>query len=302
VQPFSDPVLGNLYIYALGIQAFTLLYGLYLITEQLEELTGQRNNGWVGFVNVEILVLAFNCSIFMLPIIKALAASQHVSEYIIHIFVILRKVLPCISRKSIDSSSARRHARMEKWKEARLEPQHINFKRLWSASTTSWDDVELPDAVADYEGFNRSQESTSKELEAAEPPRNNFNPFEQGPTAAEFSAELRMQQHLTLIENLVGDLLGQQARGKYSPTFQAELLDVEHLLEQAVFDAGILQEEMPNGEAQDSFVDIAFDTLRFVQGVLLQLKKAKANHQTVPTGSETLADMSNPRTPDPETA
>lgn len=70
LQPFNDPVLGALYVYALIVQMITLFYGVLLITDSFEEIVNERTGGWTGGVNVRDFVLALNCSIFTIPLIK----------------------------------------------------------------------------------------------------------------------------------------------------------------------------------------------------------------------------------------
>eukprot|EP00961_Rhodomonas_salina_P259374 3504570-Rhodomonas_salina.1 len=106
--------------------------------------------------------------------------------------------------------------------------------------------------------------------------QNEWDAFQQMPTAAEFGGIVRMERHCELIEARVFDLLRHQAEQEYGDDFDRTLEDVKILLDRAKIDAAVLQEEMPTGEAQDQLEHIAFGTLDYIQ-VLCDNLSAQAN-------------------------
>lgn len=257
VKPFADPVLGSLYVYALGVQMVTLLYGLLLITNRFDDLTGEPN-GWLGPMHVPSLIVGINASIFAIPILKLMITSIDLSDMWVHVLTALRSCIPCCFPKSGKSGANRRQQIREHVRDLRIDLET----------------VEEPEDDNPAFDFDVQERKVAEDLMDAVADVEEEDVFKKGPVPAEFAGVNRMAQHAYHIEQRARVLMDQAT----TPEKLKEVIpEFKILLHNMRSDAAVLQEEMPSIDAQERLRDIAFNSIhqlevrqRTSQSILLE--------------------------------
>ena len=255
LQPFNDPVLGGLYTYALMVQMITLFYGVLLITDSFEEIVNERTEGWAGGFNVRDFVLALNCSIFTIPILKLLIQKadfggwiEHFKQRIMHKLGIKRKLHKTAAQRRAEMREALRDLVIRVNTADPIRPMMMEEDgglRVGEAGQVLSDlPVVTPDKYDEGAGVRRPDD----------------DPYTRDPTEVEFTTIRRMARHVELLEANAYRLIADKNNG-ITDELRQDVEDFRILLDEMRVDAQILADNVPEGEDKDLVEDIAEATI-----------------------------------------
>jgi len=298
LRPFADPVLGALYMYAMGVQMVTLFYGLLIITGQFEELVGEANGGWINGFSVRDFLLALNCTIFCLPIFKFAILKMSMPRSFQDFVESIKSRVPFIESTARKDDAAAKRMAMK----AKLANHVIKVEQQRAAEESGEPEgavmedgvIEADIVVSKSQGPSRAQSTVGDNHSQAEySDEEAASDDDERPKEVEFEGLKRMTQHAELIESAMNELIESQRVKGYGDDFENSVQDFEILLDKMRSDANELRRDLRSEAAQDRVGRIARATVGHLEDLLDSIKaealEARRAVGGIPWGSQGLA-------------